>query len=185
MAKCSLRFASVSAALLLIVAIAAHAERKIYKCTDADGVVVFSERACGQDAKEMNVDPGRAEPSAATVVTQPSGMNTRPDPSKKRGTPDSLRDISDNVDDANCRRDAERLAVVGNDGRLDDLVRQRDIVANAGSAWGQRQIALMEVAIEQERSRISLREMQAQAVSRTAFAKCDAAKTAREKSRSQ
>jgi hypothetical protein len=41
-------------------------ERKVYKCVGADGVVVFSEEACGRDAKEMNVDPGRAEPSAVT-----------------------------------------------------------------------------------------------------------------------
>jgi hypothetical protein len=179
--------------VLLLAAAAAHAERKVYKCTGADGVVVFSEQACGRDAQELNVDTGRAEPPPAPVVAQPADTSTPPRTPKKRGAPDSLRDISDGVDDANCRRDAERLAVIGDDGRLDDLVRRKENVASEinsntsalGTAWGQRQIAILEVAIEQERSRISLREMQAQAVSRAALAKCDAAKAAREKNRAQ
>lgn len=176
--------------MLLLPAAAAHAERKVYKCTGVDGVVVFSEQACGRDAKELNVDPGHGE---APLVTQPIDTGTPSRPPKKRGAPDSLRDISDGVDDANCRRDAERLAVIGDDGRLDDLVRRKENVASEinsntsalGTAWGQRQIAILEVAIEQERSSISLREMQAQSVSRTALAKCDAAKAAREKNRAQ
>jgi hypothetical protein len=135
--------------VLLLAAAAAHAERKVYKCTGADGVVVFSEQACGRDAQELNVDTGRAEPPPAAVAAQPTDTSTPPRPPKKRGAPDSLRDISDGVDDANCRRDAERLAVIGDDGRLDDLVRRKENVASEinsntsalGPAWGQRQIS--------------------------------------------
>ncbi len=182
----------VSAAALLFMAAAAHAERKVYKCTDAGGVVIFSEQTCGKDAKEMNVDPGRVEAASAAAAASPDSASPRSVPAKKRA-PDAVRDISDSADDASCRHEAERLAAVRNDGHLDDLVRRRDNMASevaandnsAGSVWERRQISIMEVAIEQERSRISLQELQAQAVSRAALAKCDAARAAREKSRTQ
>jgi hypothetical protein len=196
MASVPFRFAIVSAVLVLI-AIAAHAERKVYKCTDAKGVVVFSEQPCGQDAKEMNVDPGRVEKPAVTPAGDASGEKQPPTPAVKHAPPDALRDISDAADDASCRREAEHLAIVRFDDHLDDLIRRKNNIASeiayannnlAGAVWEQglrNQIGDMEIAIEQERARRSMQELQAQAVSHDALARCDEAKAAREKARTQ
>src|SRR5438105_3840090 len=64
----------------LFAASAAHAEKKIYKCTDANGSSVFSPYPCGAGAQEITLDA--AAPSAPVMTMPPASMpvTTTPGP---------------------------------------------------------------------------------------------------------
>src|ERR1700739_2104804 len=95
---------AIAASLLSLVS-AAYAERKVYKCTDGNGTVVFSSQPCGADAKEIAVDPGSSKVPATTTS----------------GSPDhALRDIGDSVADSTCRREAEHAGSVDSEDHLND-----------------------------------------------------------------
>jgi hypothetical protein len=166
----------------------AHAEKKIYACKDAAGNAIFSPTPCGADAKELHVDAG-APPAA--VAIDPAAKKVAPTPAST----DAIRDISDSVADSTCRRDAQNAVYYPSDVNLLDLERRKENIiqqasyANnnlAGAVWEQglrKQIGDMEIAIQQERSRIAEARDRADAVHRQAIADCDTHKTERERAR--
>lgn len=154
------------------------AERKIYKCNQPSGVVVFSEHECGADAKEVG---------SISTATTPAQSSAAPS--------NALRDISDSAEDASCRHDAERLGNIDSGDQTDELIRRRDALrgelsyANnnlAGAVWEQgmrKQIGDLDIAIQQERTRVSLLYTQAQAAARDALSACDKRSAARDERR--
>jgi hypothetical protein len=181
--RCAVLFAVLACAT-------AHAEKKIYACKDAAGNAIFSPDPCGKDAKELHVDAG-APPTQ--VVVDPAAKKA----SAAAAPADALRDISDSVADSTCRRDAQNALYYPSDGNLLDLERRKGNIiqqagyANnnlAGAVWEQglrKQIGDMEIAIQQERSRLAEARDRADAVRRQAIADCDMHKSERERTRAE
>jgi hypothetical protein len=71
-------------------------EQQVFKCTKADGSVIFSPQPCGANAKEQHVG-----------VTPRAGSADANAPIEN----DAVRDISNSVADSRCRDDAHKLYV--------------------------------------------------------------------------
>src|SRR5438045_2769837 len=82
----------------------AHAEKKVYKCTNPDGSLVFSPNPCGAGGQEINVDTSSAPvdvpATPATPATSPQAPASAP-----AAAPDGEEQ------DAKCRDAAQNLLV--------------------------------------------------------------------------
>jgi hypothetical protein len=175
---------------LCLLAASAHAEKKVYSCKDAAGNAIFSPNPCGTDAKELNVDAGRA-PAVAAPAVDGKGAPQSPPHS------DALQDISDSVADSNCRSDAKRAAFYFDDSQIKELERRRhNLEVDASYANNnlpgavyesgiRKQIGDIDVSIAQERARITQANTAADATYRATLAECDKRKAEREKARAQ
>ena len=175
------------ALLLAMLAYAtAHAEKKIYACKDASGNGIFSPTPCGADAKELHYDAGTL-PLPAKADT--AAKKAAPVPASS----DALRNISDGVADSRCRRDAQNAVSYPSEVNLLDLERRKENIIKdasnnnlAGAVEEQglrKQMGDMEIAIQQERSRLAEARDRADAVHRQAIADCNTKKTERERAR--
>jgi hypothetical protein len=177
----------VVTSFLLAIAVSAHAEKKVYACKDAGGNAIFSPNPCGTDAKELSVDPGRAPAPAA----RSSGAQTVAPPQPSN----ALQDISDSVADSTCRSDAKRAARYFDDSQIQELERRKRNLETqgtyarnnlAGSVYlnGIRnEIGDLDIAIAQERTRITQANAVTESSLTAAYAECDKRKADRAQAR--
>ena len=173
--------------VLLTLSPIAKAERKIYSCKDANGNAVFSPEPCGKDAKEVPYDAGqRAAPAGQ------QGAISAPTPGKPS---DAIQDIADSVADSDCRRRAQQNAVYPTDVQIRELERRKSNIEQQGTyarnnlAGAQyltgirEQLGQMDVAIAQERTRISAEAGRVDAQYRAELRDCDDKREKREAAR--
>lgn len=148
----------------------ALADKKVYKCTNADGSLVFSPNPCGASSQELKVDAGSAQVDApaATAPAPGSGAVAAPAP--------------DNEADSRCRNEAQRLQVYPAEGNLQvlmqhqaQLVREYAAGQNASEAI-KVQIGNLDSAIAAEEQRMAQAREAVDRTYRNAIAKCDARK---------
>ena len=181
----------IALAVLLGIASSMVGAQTVYKCTKADGSVTFSQSPCGKDAKVvMGNSPTSKDASAGENHDAKS-------PASQPATDPNIQAISDSVDDANCRRDAQRLATpVPSTERIDQaraelaqLQPQAGAASaeNANSDYSQpvgqpyaQQIADLNEFISSEQARISALAADSQKKVEEALAACDRKKTERE-----
>jgi len=144
----------------------AHAEKKVYKCTNADGSLVFLPNPCSASAQELKVDAG------SIPVGVPATSTSSP--------PGSAATTSSALVDAKCRDEAERLRVYPGEGNLQALLQQQ---AGLVRAYATEQtapeamkvrIGNLDVAIAAEEERIAQARSRIDRSYRDAIAKCDA-----------
>ena len=180
----------IALAVLLGIAPFAVGAQTVYKCTKADGSVMFSQNPCGKDAKIVMDD--RSSPKN----TSASDNGDAKSPASQPTTDPNVQAISDSVDDSNCRRDAQRLATVPSTERIDqaqaDLARLQsqigaDSTASANSYYAQpvgqsdaQQIADLQEFISSERANINAQGAESQKRVDEALAACDRKKSERE-----
>lgn len=178
----------IALAVLLGIAPPLVGAQTVYQCTGADGSVTFSQNPCGKDAKIVMDE--RAPPKNASADDNGDSKSSapRPDP--------NIQAISDSVDDSNCRRDAQRLAVTPSTERIDqaqaELARLQSQVgassAEAASAYyaqsldqpDAQQVADLQDAILSEQARIDALAADSQKRVAEALAECDRKKSERE-----
>ena len=162
----------------VFAAVAAHAEKKIYKCANADGSASFSPYPCGSGAQEMNVPvtaaPSPLPPSGPPASGAPKTPPTQPAP------PDA--------EDIKCRQDAERLKTYPSQANL-DLLQQREtqLVRSYTAKESEAvkvQIGNLDAEIAAEQVRLDQGRQNADRAFANAMARCDALKVEREKRRS-
>jgi hypothetical protein len=156
---------------------AAHAEKKVYRCTNADGSLVFSPNPCGAGEQEMKVDAGSAPANMpATPATSPQGPASAP-----AAAPDG------GAEDAKCRDDAQGLLVYPAEGNLQALMQHQTELVRAYAADQKAseaikvQIGTLDGAIAAEEERIAQGRSRVDRTYRDAIAKCDARKADRER----
>lgn len=118
------------ASLLLALAwpMAAGAETQIYKCSKADGSVVFAPRPCGANAKEIELRGSASVPPS-----------------------DAVQDISDSVSDSRCR---DRARALYNAGDATALVRaQVELYAVENRVWSGQNSAQIQLLVQQDGAR--------------------------------
>jgi hypothetical protein len=179
----------IALAVLLGIAPFAVGAQTVYKCTKADGSVMFSQNPCGKDAKIVMDD--RSSPKN----TSASDNGDAKSPASQPTTDPNVQAISDSVDDSNCRRDAQRLATVPSTERINqaqaELGRLESIgvVDSAGNvnsysqSVGQsdvQQIADLKEFISAEQASINAQAADSQKRVDEALAACDRKKTERE-----
>jgi hypothetical protein len=166
--------------LLAVVAIAAHAEKKVYKCTNADGTPVFLPDPCGAGAQEMKVDAKAApEPPAPMPGAEPAPTEAAPRAAPPAPSPPDAEDVK-------CRQDAERLRKYPAEINLQMLVqRQAELMrtyAAAPSDAGKVQIGNLDATIAAEQARLSEARKRTDKAVANALGQCDARKSARDQS---
>ena len=163
-------------ALIILLACwcaAAHAERKVYKCSKADGSSVFSPYPCGTGAQEVKVDTS-ATPAPPPAATQQANPVQSAAPAESP---------VEDADDLQCRSDAQRLKVYPAEANLGLLQeRQTELLrsysANASDAI-EIQIGNLDAKIAAEQARLNEERQHADRAYAEAIARCDARKTAR------
>jgi hypothetical protein len=144
---------------------AAHAEKKVYKCINANGSMVFSPDPCDASAQALKVDAGSAP------VAPPAASATSP-PTPAAPAANAL--------DAKCRDEARRLRVYPGEVNLQALLQQQ---AGLVRAYATEQtapeamkvrIGNLDVAIAAEQERIAQARSSVDRSYRDAIAKCDA-----------
>ncbi|HEX7917117.1 DUF4124 domain-containing protein [Rudaea sp.] len=106
----------IALSLLLGSASAFVQAQTIYKCAGSNGSVIYSQSPCGKDARIVMQGRPASEKSS-------NGDEGGPPPSTRK--PDAnIQAISDSVDDSNCRRDAQRLAVAPSNEKIEQANRQ-------------------------------------------------------------
>lgn len=114
--------------LALALPMLAVAETQIYKCTKADGSVVFAPKPCGANAKEIEVRGGASAPPN-----------------------DAIRDISDGVEDSRCR---DRARALYNAGDTTAIMRaQAELKAVENRAWIGQNEAQIQLLVQQDGTR--------------------------------
>jgi hypothetical protein len=157
----------------LLAGRAAYAEKKVYKCANADGSFVFSPDSCGATAQETKVDAGSA-PASPAVPQAPEA----PVPA---AAPDA------GAEDAKCRSDAQRLLVYPAEGNLQVLMQHQAQLVRAYAADQKAsdaikvQIGNLDGEIAAEEQRIARGRSQVDRIYRDAIGKCDARKVERER----
>ena len=147
----------------LLAGPAAHAEKKVYKCTNANGNLVFSPDPCGASAQEQKVDAG----SMPVGVPPPSATSPPAHP-------------SNTAVDAKCMDDARRLRVYPGEGNLQALMQQQAGLVRAYATEQKAPEAMklrignLDVAISAEEERIAQARSRVDRSYRDAIAKCDA-----------
>lgn len=149
----------LAAAALLFSAPFLCFAQSVYKCTDANGTVVFSKYPCGKDAKEIPLDVSRTPPAGA------------------KSTDTAVRAISDAVADSDCRRAANNLRDSASQARIDEINRRHWV----GSSAAQRQT--MRRMDEQEALSLQARVDESQKHVNDALADCDKQKAAADAAR--
>ena len=179
----------IALAVLLGFAPFAVGAQTVYKCTSADGSVTFSQNPCGKDAKIVMDDRSSLKNTSASDNGDAKSSASQPtiDP--------NVQAISDSVDDSNCRRDAQRVAVAPSTERIDqaraELSRLESIgvVDSAGnvnsyyqsvSPADVQQIADLKEFISAEQASINAQAADSQRRVDEALATCDRKKTERE-----
>lgn len=119
-------------AIALMVPAVASAATQIYKCTKADGAVVFAPTPCGNGAKEVG-----ASSTAKALTDTPQNH--------------AIRDISDGVDDAHCRDSAHALYRTPDDAAINRA--QNELQAVESRTWTGRNEAAAQILNEQDRTR--------------------------------
>jgi hypothetical protein len=144
---------------------AAHAEKKVYKCTNADGSSVFLPNPCGASAQELHVDTGSKPASASATLPQAPAQ--------------SVPTVGA-TDDAKCREAARHLRVYPGEGNLQALLQQQAGLVRAYATEQkapeamQVRIGNLDVAIAAEEDRIAQARDRVDRSYRDAIAKCDA-----------
>ena len=164
--------------LCVFTAVAAHAEKKVYKCTNADGSTVFSPYPCGTGAQEMKVDTS-APPSPAPMPADAPVPGAAPPATAGTTTPAAP---TVDAEDEKCRQNAERLKVYPAQGNLDMLMQRqtelmRSYAATAAEAT-KVQIGNLDGEIAAEQARLNDGRQRADRAYADAIAKCDARKAA-------
>ena len=158
---------------LLALAVAAHAEKKVYKCANADGSSVFSPDPCGAGAQELKIDAGAPPaPLPASAPPPPPGAQ----PPSPAPAPPTIVPVG-SAEDAKCRQDAERLKANPAQANLDTLLqRQAELVrsysANASEAV-KVQIGNLDATIEAEQARLNEARQNGDRAYARAIAKCE------------
>jgi len=89
---------------ILFQAVPAAAGERIFRCTDPDGVIVFSDTPCGRDSRSIDQP---AAPKVGTRLVDPADMpRTQSEPAKSRRTVTSK---SSKDREYNCRKKERRL----------------------------------------------------------------------------
>ena len=159
----------------LLAGRAAHAEKKVYKCTNADGSLVFSPNPCGAGAQEQKVDAG----SASSDVPAPSATSPQAPGSAPAQDSEAL--------DAKCRDDAQALLVYPAEGSLQALMQHqaelvRAYAADQKASEGIKvQIGTLDGQIAAEQERIAQGRSRVDRIYRDAITKCDARKADRDR----
>ena len=179
----------IAFAVLLGIAPFAVGAQTVYKCTKADGSVMFSQNPCGKDAKIVMDD--RSSPKNTSAGENGDAKSSASQPT----TDPNVQAISDSVDDSNCRRDAQRLATVPSTERINqaqaELGRLESIgvVDSAGNvnSYSQsvsqpdvQQIADLKEFISAEQASINAQAADSQKRVDEALAACDRKKSERE-----
>lgn len=180
----------IALAVLLGIAPSLAGAQTVYQCTGANGTVTFSQNPCGKDAKIVMDD--RSSPKNASAGGNGDARSSEPRPA----TDPNVQAISDSVDDSNCRRDAQRLAVAPSTERLDqaqaELGRLQSqagtgSAGNANSYYVQsqdqsdaQQMADLQEIISSEQARIDALTAESQKRVEEALAVCDRQKSERE-----
>jgi len=156
---------------------AAHAEKKIYKCTNADGTSVFSPYPCGAGAQEMKVETSAPSTPVTTELPAPAPASAT--------TPDSPPPPEVDVDDLKCQLDAQPLKAYPARANLDMLLqRQAELMRTytGGSSEAVKVlIGNMDAAIAAEQNRIDEGTRSADRAYTNAIDKCQARKAARQR----
>jgi hypothetical protein len=155
------------AMLGLVAASATHAEKKVYKCTNADGSLVFSPNPCGTGAQELHVDAGSA-PSETPV----GATNGAPAAAVAGTAPDG------EAEDAKCKNDAQNLIVYPGEGNLQMMQQHQAELVRAYAAYANEatkiEIGNLDVGITAEQERIANERARVDRAYRAAIEKCDA-----------
>lgn len=181
----------IALAVLLGIASSMVGAQTVYKCAKADGSVTFSQRPCGKDAKIVMGDSSASKDvsTGENRDTKSSGSQPTPDP--------NIQAISDSVDDANCRRDAQRLAPAAPSTERIDQARAElaQLQSQTGAAGAEntnsdyaqpvsqpyaQQIADLNEFISSEQARIDAIAADSQKKVDEALAACDRQKSERE-----
>jgi hypothetical protein len=167
---------------LFAMSAAAHAEKKIYKCTDASGSSVFSPYPCGAGAQEMKVET-TAPPSLPVTPDRPASAPAL------ATTPAAPPAPVDEAEDIKCEQAAERLKVYPERANLDMLLKRQaeQMRAYASSASESTKVLIgnMDATIATEQARIDDGRQRADRAYTKAFDKCQARKAAREQQASK
>ena len=157
----------------LSVFITAHAEKKVYKCTNSDGSVVFSPYLCGASAQEMKVETVAPPPAAAPGV--------KPSEAPQVVAPSPVPPPQ-SADDVKCRQDAERLRTYPSEANLNMLMqRQAELMRSYSASESESikvQIGNLDATIATEQTRLSDARQHADRAFADAITKCDARKAA-------
>jgi len=160
----------------LLAMSAAHAEKKIYKCANADGSSVFSPYPCGAGAQEVKVET--TEPSAPVTTAQPTSVPV-PVPATAPASPPA-RGVDDGI---KCIQDARLLRAYPARANLDMLLkRQAELMRNYASDTSEATRVLignMDAAIATEQARIDEGRQRADRAYTDAISKCEAREAAR------
>ena len=144
---------------------AAHAEKKVYKCINANGSMVFSPDPCDASAQALKVDAG-----SAPVAPPASSATSPPTPAAPAA----------NALDAKCRDEARRLRVYPGEVNLQALLQQQAGLVRAYATEQKAPEAIkvrignLDVAIAAEQERIAQARSSVDRGYRDAIAKCDA-----------
>jgi hypothetical protein len=159
----------------LFAASVAHAENKIFKCTNTDGSSVFSPYPCGAGAREMKVKA--ATTSAPDTTTQPVAVPAA-------ATPDATDPPVVDAEDIQCEQDAERLKTYPERANLNMLLQRQteQMRAYASDASESTRILIgnMDATIAAEQTRIDEGTRNADRAYAAAIDKCQTRKAARE-----
>jgi hypothetical protein len=168
--------------VLALVATAAHADRKVYKCTNADGSQVFSPNPCGAGAQEVKVDTSATAEPAPKPEAPAAAAAT---PAAPAATPDAAAPTYTDVQEIQCRADAEKLRVYPADVNMRMLQqRQRELMgtyAATPTEAARIQIGNLDAAITAEQTRLTDAKQKADRAAANALARCDADKAARDR----
>jgi len=172
---CVMKCVQVVSFGLLALVVAAHAEKKVYKCANADGSSVFSPDPCGAGAQELKIDASASPSPLPVSAPPPSPVGTQPPSSAP--APPTIVTVS-SAEDAKCRQDAERLKTNPAQANLDMLLqRQAELVrsysANASDAV-KVQIGNLDATIEAEQARLTEASQNGDRAYARAIAKCEA-----------
>ena len=161
----------------LFAASAAHAEKKIYRCTNSDGSSVFSPYPCGAGAEEMKVE--------ATAPAAPITPAPRASIPTAATTPAAPAPPVVDADDIKCLQDASGLKAYPARANLDMLQqRQAELMRTYTRDTSEATRVLignMDATIAAEQARIDEGRQHAERAYAQAIDKCQARKAARDK----
>ena len=163
---------------LLALVMAAHAEKKVYKCANADGSSVFAPDPCGAGAQELKIDTSASPAPVPVSAPPPSTVGTQP-PSP---APPTIVPVT-SAEDAKCRQDAERLKAPPAQANLDMLQqRQAELVRSYSATASEAvkvQIGNLDATIEAEQARLNEARQNGDRAYARAIAKCEGDTAAR------
>jgi len=189
--------AAATGALALVCALTAvnACGQTVYKCSDKNGNAVFTTDPCGKDAKLVSGTPPKPRLNRTAGEDDEPAAPVSAAPKKRERT--AVDDISDSVDDSNCRRSARNAYIEPSTAKIDNAMAEIRDLQNAsyyGGTAAQRQLMVqgneskiigLRNIISTEESRNDQLRKESDERLRKMLDDCDRAKADREKAAKQ